>query len=324
VQSDITTNLKSLNADLQDIASLNVQIQQAQTSGQPTIDLQDELDTTINKISAFMNVSVQPRANGQIALYTSTGQVLVDQETPRQFSYNGSAIVDQNGSDVTSSLTGGSLAAAIDFVSTTPSALASSASGVGTIGKITAQLSTLCDAFTDSSGHTNSAFSTAYSNAVTASTATGATQNGDTLASSFFTVANDGAGNPDPTTFNVNSTLTNSTAALPETNTQAIADSFSGTQTYTASGLSAANVTYSGLATAILSNFQQDANILSTQNATASSQQSYFQQTIAQQTGVNTDTELANLVIYQNSYAASAHVMTTINQMLSTLMTIVS
>lgn len=320
IQGDISTNLKSLNADLTDIATLNTQIQQATTSGQQTIDLQDQMDIAINKVSSFMNVSVQPRANGQVALYTATGQVLVDEQVAKQFSYNGTAILDASGSDVTSSLVGGSLQAAVGFVSTSAADLSSSTAGVGTIGKLQAQIAKLVDSFTNSSGSTPSSFATAYSNAVTASTATGATQSGDTLASSFFSVLNDPSGNPDPSTFKVTATLTNGSAQIPQTGTQAIADSFNATQNYTASGLSASNVTYAGLTTAILSNFQQDANILKTQNDTATSQQTYFQQTVAQQTGVNTDTELANLVIYQNSYAASAHVMSTINQMLTTLM----
>lgn len=323
IQTDITTNVKSLNSYLKNIASINAQIQQATTSGQQTIDLRDQLDNTIQSISTFMNVSVQQRANGQIALYTPAGQTLVDEQSYKQFSYNGSSILDDTGTDVTSGFSGGSLQAATDFISTSSTALSSTTVGVGTIGKFTAQMSKLCDAFTNSSGSTTSTFATAYTSAVTASTAVGATQASATVASSFFTVSNDSNGNPDPTTFKVNTTLTGGTAVLPQTSTLAIADSFNSTSTYTTSGLSAPSVTYAGLTAAILSNFQQDANIISSQNSTASSQQTYYQQTIAQQTGVNTDTELANLVTYQNSYAASAHVMSTVNQMLTTLMSVI-
>lgn len=322
VESDITTSVNTVNATLKSIAALNKQLQQATTSGQQTVDLQDSLDAQVLTLSKYMNVQVQTRANGQIAVYTPSGQVLVDEQTPKQYTYNGTSILDNNGTDVTGSMSGGSLQAAIDFVSTSTTSLSSTTSGVGTIGKIDAQLAKLCDAFTNSSGSTPSTFATAYTAAITSSTASGATQYGQTLASSFFTVTNDSSGNPDPTTFAVNSLITAGTDGIPQTGTQAIANSFGSTATYTASGLNAANVTYAGLTNAILSNFQQDANSISTMNATASSQQTYYKQTLADQTGVNTDTELAHLVTYQNSYAASAHVMSTINQMLSSLMSI--
>lgn len=323
IQSDVSSSVTTINATLKDIADVNRQIQEAVSAGLQTVDLQDQVDNDVQKLSTFMNVSVQSRANGQVAVYTPSGQVLVDQQSTKSFTYNGASILDSNGTDVTSAFSGGSLQAATDFISTSASSLASSVPGVGTLGKFQAQMSKLVDAFTNSSGSTPSTFATSYGTAVTNSTAAGATQQGQTLASTFFTVVNDGTGKPDPTTFNVNSTLIAGTAGLPQTGTSAIADSFNSAATYTASGLSAPSVTYAGLTSTILANFQQDANTISTQSATASSQQTYYQQTLSNKTGVNTDTELANLVTYQNSYAASAHVMTTINQMMTTLMSII-
>jgi len=87
-----------------------------------------------------------------------------------------------------------------------------------------------------------------------------------------------------------------------------------------ASGLSAPNATYATLGSAILSSFQQAANTISSQSKSASSQQTFYQQTLASETGVNMDTELANLVAYQNSYAASAHVISSVSQMFTTLL----
>ena len=320
IQSNISTNITSLNADLKQISALNLQIQDATAAGLQTVDLQDQLDNQVQSISQYMNVSVQQRANGQIALYTPSGQVLVDQQSAEQFTYNGSVIMDQNGTNVTSAMSGGSLQAAVDFIGTSASDLASNVPGVGVIGKFSAQMSTLCAALTDPSG----AFGSAYNSAVSASTATGATQAGDSLANSFFTVTTNVDGTVDPTTFQVNSTLVKGTSDLPQTGVQNIANSFNVTANYTASGLNAPNVTYTGLTNAIISGFQQSANIISSQSATAGTQQTYYQQTIADNSGVNTDTELANLVTYQNSYAAVAHVMSTIDQMLTTLMSVLS
>jgi len=73
-----------------------------------------------------------------------------------------------------------------------------------------------------------------------------------------------------------------------------------------------------------LSGFQQAANTISSQSSTASTQQTYYQNTLTSQTGVDTDTELVNLTNWENSYAASAHVISTIQQMMQTLENMVS
>lgn len=318
VVSDVTTNITSLNSDLKQIATLNQSIQTASAAGLPIVDLQDKIDQLVNNVSTFLNVSPQPRANGQIALYTPSGQLLVDSQIPKSFSFNGSVITDDAGTDVTSAFSGGSLQAATDFINTSSTAAASTNPGVGTIAKFQSQLSTLVGAFTSSTNPNG--FASKYSAAVTASTATGATQAGATLASAFFTVTNDASGNPDPSTFAVTSSIVAGTSALPQTGAQAIANSFVATATYAASGLSASGVTYAGLASSVLASFQQTANTISSQSAIAASQQTYYQKSLSNKTGVNTDTELANLVTYQNSYAASAHVISTVNQMLTTLM----
>ena len=208
--------------------------------------------------------------------------------------------------------------AATDFISTSTAAKNSITPGVGTLAKFQAQFSALVGAFTSTTNPNG--FASSYSAAVTASTATGATQAGQTLPTAFFTVTNDINGNPDPSTFAVTASLASGASSLPQTGLQAITNSFTGTANYTPAGLNATGVTYSGLATSILSYFQQTANTISTESATGTSQQNYYQQSLSNKTGVNTDTELANLVTYQNSYAASAHILTTVNQMLTTLM----
>ena len=101
VQSDVGNNVTSLNADLQQIATINSSIQAAKTAGLQTVDLQDKLDNLVNKVSSFMTVSVQARPNGQIALFTPSGQALVDGQTAQTFSWNGTSITDSYGTDAT-------------------------------------------------------------------------------------------------------------------------------------------------------------------------------------------------------------------------------
>jgi flagellar hook-associated protein 1 FlgK len=49
---------------------------------------------------------------------------------------------------------------------------------------------------------------------------------------------------------------------------------------------------------------------------------SALQQSLNNQSGVNIDTEMSNLIALQNAYGASARVMTTIQQMMATLLQI--
>ncbi len=316
VQSDTSTTVTSLNSALKHIASLNSQIQLATTSGQNATDLQDQRDTAINQLSTYLSVTSESRSNGEIAVYTTGGQLLVDGPTSTSFSYDGTNVKDQTGAPVNGSLTGGSLQAELDFRD--PNQVTSTSPGVATIPKMQSQLSAIVAAFVNQPGGSTSLFANAYSNAASASTATTATQHGDTVDNNFFQ-ASFNAGVANSSSFVVNPDLLNGTSQIPQTGTQAIAGTFTTTANYTASGLTANGVTYTQLGAQVLSGFQQSANILSTQNTTNASQQSYYKTTLASTTGVNVDTQLANLVIYQNSYAASAHVITTVNNMLSTL-----
>ncbi len=314
VSNDIATSVTDLNGLLQQIGDINRKIQSSTTSGQQTVNLQDNRDQLVYKVAQYMDITIQQRNNGQIALYTPGGKLLVDGGIGAEtFTYNGTTILDSSGNDVKSALIGGSLEAQFSFIDTSAAAAASSVDGVGVIAKLNAQMSTLV------TGLTSGLFDTAYGGAVTASLA--GTQTGQTLDAHFFTAS----GSPqDPATFQVNANILDGTSGLPETNATNIADSLTNAASYAASGLSASNVTYEELTTTILSGFQQTANSIVTQSDTVTTQKSYFSETLANRTGVNIDTELANLISYQNSYAAAAHIISTINQMLASLMQTVS
>jgi flagellar hook-associated protein 1 FlgK len=322
VQSDTTTTVATMNSDIKQIAALNGQISVATSSGQDTSDLQDQRDTLVNNLSSYVSIAPQNRANGAIAIYSTSGQLLVDGVVPSSFTYDGTNIKDDSGATVNGSLTGGKLQAELDFRDTTQAN--STSPGVGTIPKIQSQLAVLVGAFVNPTNGSTSAFANAYASAATASTANGATQNGQTVDSSFFT-CNFTNGQPDTSSFAVNPDLLDGTSEIPQTNVQSISSTFSQTNNYTYPqyGLTAVNVTYAQLGSQILSGFQQSANTISSESSTYSSEQSYYQTTLASETGVNLDNELANLVVYQNSYAACAHVITTVNTMLNALQAVI-
>ena len=91
-----------------------------------------------------------------------------------------------------------------------------------------------------------------------------------------------------------------------------------------ATGLGSAAQPYSGTLTQYLSEFVSQQAQAST--AATNLQQGQdtvltaLQQRFNDQSGVNIDTEMSNLIALQNAYGANARVMTTIQQMFSTLL----
>lgn len=305
VQTDTQNTVNELNSDLASVASLNQQIVAATNDAQPTGALVDARNTAINQIASIANISVFQRNQGQVALYTPDGVSLLD-GTPQTFSYNsGTGVVTNgNGLAVTNDLTGGSLQAELQFNAT--AATPSSSPGVNTIEKLNNQLTDLVAAFTANSGSPQT-FENAYN-------PSGPTSDG------FFTAAGNSPG-----LFAVNSALTadpTTLSDLTEDEVNQTANAFNTNFDFTdaGAGLSLNSGTYTDLATTILSGFQQAANTISTQSQSATQQQTYYQTALSNATGVNVDDELVNLTTLQNSYAASAHVISTISEMFNDLM----
>jgi len=293
------------------------------------VDLEDERDTLVNKISQYTNVTIMQRDNGQIALYTSGGTALLDGGA-QTFSVgsDGNTVVNTAGSDVTSSLTRGSLQAFTDFLSET----VTSANGVAVLTKLESQMKNLSNVFIATTGDGNS-FADIYSTSDLGA---------DELDTEFFTALIGTDGLPEISSFSVNSALIDGTSKVKaaagtglsnmfEDRDIAIATSFSGgaytystTSTFSSLGLTVKSQTASGIATAILTGFQQSASAIKSQYATASTQQAYYKSSLSSETGVDTDTELVNLTMWENSYAASAHVISTIQSMMQTLENMVS
>ncbi len=301
VGSDITTTASTLTANLAKVANLNAQIAAATGANQPTGDLEDQRDQIINSIASTTNVTVLPRSEGQVALYTPGGLLLLDAGSPETFTYNGTDIVSSTGQIVTSSLTGGSLQAQLNFLS---GSATSTDPGTGVIGKLNAQITAIATSLTDATAGTPQTFANAYNSATTAT---------GELGSGFFTITG-----TDPSSIGVNASLLNGSLTLKQASGASVVAALSAQRTFTASGLSVTG-TYSDLGTGFLSGFQQAANTISALSTTSTQQYNFYQQTLSNETGVNVDTELTNLTVLQNSYAASAHVLTTINAMLATL-----
>lgn len=133
--SAISSDVDDVNTQLTTIASLNAQIKQATASGQPTGDLEDQRNTALQDVSSKMNVSYFISSSGDMQVYTSSGQALVDSTVhPLNFtaasSVNASSTYDPsgggslsgitvNGVDVTSQITSGDIGGLLTLRDTT-------------------------------------------------------------------------------------------------------------------------------------------------------------------------------------------------------------
>jgi flagellar hook-associated protein 1 FlgK len=320
VQTDLSSTVTALNTDLAQVQSLNTQIASANANNQPSGNLQDQRDQFVNAVAAITNVQVMQRDNGQIALYTPSGATLVDGQA-QVFTASGSTVTNAVGADVNSILTGGTLQAQTDFLSSTPN----NVNGVSVIAKLQSQIQNFANIFISTA---SGSFASTYNSAAT---------NSGEQASSFFTASIDSSGLPDLSSFAVNSNLVSGATAVKQAAGAALANSFSATNlaintatspattssSFSATGLITNNQTFSQISSSILSSFQQAANAIKSASSTASTQQTYYQNALSSETGVNTDTELVNLTNWQNAYAASAHVISTIQSMFTTLENIV-
>lgn len=127
---DISSSIDEVNTDLQNIADLNAEIKQTAAAGQSTADLEDQRNTALQDVAAKMNISYYTASNGDLQVYTTTGQALVD-SSAHKISYSAAANVSSstsytagssssgfsaitvNGVDITSQITGGDIGALI-------------------------------------------------------------------------------------------------------------------------------------------------------------------------------------------------------------------
>jgi flagellar hook-associated protein 1 FlgK len=114
---DISSSVTSINNDLKTINDLNKQIKQAAASGQSTADLEDQRNSALQDLSSYMNVSYFTTSSGDLQVFTSSGQALVD-STVHPLSYTKAASVSEsstfgpitvNGVDITSQITSGKI-----------------------------------------------------------------------------------------------------------------------------------------------------------------------------------------------------------------------
>jgi flagellar hook-associated protein 1 FlgK len=88
-------------------------------------------------------------------------------------------------------------------------------------------------------------------------------------------------------------------------------------------GVSATN-TLEGFAQQVLTQQASQSSNYTAQQTASDNYRDSVQQSLSNSDGVDLDTEVSNLTVYEHSYAASAQVITTVNQMMTDLFNAIS
>jgi flagellar hook-associated protein 1 FlgK len=295
VQADLNTSIQndvaSSNQDLNTIATLNQQIVAAQAAGGSANQLVDQREQTLENLAGLANFSASTQANGAVNVsiggVTMVSGVTATDHLQAYDPGNGQLQVQAQKAGTHITLTGGSMAGEI---TARDGALASLQSGLNTLAsQLITQVNTIYSAGYDLNGNTGQDLFTG------------------TDASDIGVNSNVAA---DPTQFQAAGT-----AGAAGDNTVALALAQLGNQNV--AGLN--NQTFSGNYAQAVSDL---GNALSTVNDQLNSSQAVAQMLTsdrASTSGVSLDQEMSNLIQYQKAYEASAELITTLNQMLQTV-----
>lgn len=183
---DISSSIDDVNTDLQTIADLNAEIKQTAAAGQSTADLEDQRNTALQDVASKMNISYYTASNGDLQVYTTTGQALVD-SSAHKISYTAAANVSSstsytagssssgfsaitvNGVDITSQITGGDVGALITLRDKTLPAAQSQ------LDQLATQLASAVNTVSNSASSVPAPTSLTGTTSVTSSTALSAT-----------------------------------------------------------------------------------------------------------------------------------------------------
>ncbi|MGP9814336.1 flagellar hook-associated protein FlgK [Rhodopseudomonas sp. NSM] len=128
--AEIASDVDEVNTALQTIDDLNDQIKQAAASGQSTADLEDQRNVALQTVAEKMNISYFVSSSGDMQVYTSGGQALVDSSAhllgftaassvKASSTYDGTSSglsgITLNGVDVTSQISSGEIGALLDL-----------------------------------------------------------------------------------------------------------------------------------------------------------------------------------------------------------------
>lgn len=288
----VASTVAEINSLTQQIATLNGQLASLSGHGQDGGSLEDQRDALTTQLAQLVGVS-RTQTEGSPTLTTANGSPLVIGNKPYLLQVttgsDGTAhVLDAQGSDITSSLSGGTLGGALSVRD-------------GTLPGLSAQLDSLASQFANAMNNAQASGFDLNGNggaAMFSVSSTGPAAAGISVAlsdGSEIAISSDGTTN---STGNLQTFLSVQSSPLPAGTTP--------TQSYANFVLNIGSV-----------GSQVNDELAAT---TTSLQQLSAQQ--ASESGVSIDEETANLIRYQQAYSAAAKVISTINDLYTTLMNI--
>ncbi|GBR75015.1 flagellar hook-associated protein FlgK [Acidiphilium acidophilum] len=283
-QGNVVAGIKSLNASLTQVGTLNNQIISLAQQGRSTADLQNQRDALVQTIAGLTGAKLIAQPTGAIALYTPSGLQLPTSGAP-QLSVSGTGAVMLGTRNVTASITTGSIGANLELASSTLPDLQSGLDNVA---------ATLANSFTASG--------------LTLFTPAGASATAASGFSSQITVNPAVTQNPalirDGTPANVNTSGDAGFTGLIGTILSNTLNGSTGTLATTTTGFTAQEASVSSAAQTASTAATSLTSALTTQASTTS--------------GVSVDQQMGLLVTLQNAYAANAKVVSIAQQMWQT------
>lgn len=309
-QDGIQTGLTSINDAAARIASLNSQIVAQQAAGQSSADLEDLRDAELAKIAAQTDIKVLVDDRGSMSVYSANGVQIVAGSQGQSFTYDADSNTIRNagGSDVSAGLAGGALQGHLNFLDTGTAALASSDPNQAGLAKMMNQLDALAQNIMD-------VVNAAYDDPDTADTeaffAIDATAPADARISTALIVA-----------VSADNLLSERAGAVQQAISTTQITAAESNPASAPNGLKLSSTTLSGLVSGILSYHARAVSENETEQAAASNLKSTTEIKLQDTKGVDIDTELAQLQVLQNNYAALANVLNSIIAMYDELMSI--
>jgi flagellar hook-associated protein 1 FlgK len=295
VQADLNTSVQndvaSSNQDLDTIATLNRQIAVAQASGASADQLVDQREQTLENLAGMVNISTSTESNGTVDVSIG-GVTMVSgvNNTDSLQAYdpgNGQLLVRARNAGTPLTLTGGSIEGEI---TARDGALASLQSGLNTLAsQLITQVNSLYSAGYDLNGNTGQDLFTG-----TDASTIGVNTNVANDPSQFQAAGVAGAAGDNTVALALAQLGNQNIAGL---NNQTFSANYAQSVSDLGNSISSVNDQ--------LSNSQAVTQMLSNERASTS--------------GVSLDAEMTNLIQYQKAYEASAEMITTLNEMLQTV-----
>jgi flagellar hook-associated protein 1 FlgK len=348
-QSNIESSVTVLNSTLATIGQLSDQIIALKPTDLGTADLQNQRNAAVQTLSQLLDVKTIPQANGDLLLFTASGQSLPTHGSTNQFSvanstvatgsfYPGGGIagIMLNGTDVTKQLTGGQIGADITLRDTTlPTSQAElDEFSQGVSSRFAAQGLTL---FTDSTGaaptsggtptqagYVGYASTIQVNPAVTADPTLVRDGTGSATAATGFTV--NPVGGPSGFTSLISNVVSYTFGTRSSSTTQQwnMSTTGLGAAGNLAAPFSASGETLAGFATSLVSSQSQASAAVTSSLSTEQALQGSLSAKATSISGVNMDSELSSMLTLQNAYGANAKIISTVQSMFTQLLQAVS